>query len=288
VRDIRDVHAQPEVAVGQFLDRDRVVEIARVFPIDGDGDDVAKIGSATDVAIRYRPAEPHRFGHRFVGVRVGDTVLADDDLGVDARCVDVAQHLGDASDGAARGGRPARELGQHHLARRRAAFLAGRHEDVHEDAPIERHDVPHAIVATIVAADNPGIAPLEDADDASFDAPAFLDAFDADDHAVAVHCFVEMDAGHVNVAARVERTLGRDEAVAGRMGLQPADIEVHLFRQAEPMASNLDEIAGGDERLDVTFERRPVVAGNFEHLQQLAHAGGMVNALPHQREDLIA
>jgi hypothetical protein len=38
----------------------------------------------------------------------------------------------------------------------------------------------------------------------------------------------------------------------------------------------------------VAFERRPVVAGNFEHLQQLAHAGGMVNALPHQREDLIA
>jgi hypothetical protein len=38
----------------------------------------------------------------------------------------------------------------------------------------------------------------------------------------------------------------------------------------------------------VTFERRPVVAVNFENLQQLAHAGGMVNALPHQREDLIA
>src|SRR4029453_19615914 len=98
--------------------------------------------------------------------------------------------------------------------------------------------------------------------------------------------FVEMGAGHVNVAARVERTLGRDEAVAGGMGLEPADIEVHLFGQAESMASNLDEIAGRDERLDVTFERRPVVAGNFEPLQKLAAAGGMVNALPHQREDL--
>jgi hypothetical protein len=97
-----------------------------------------------------------------------------------------------------------------------------------------------------------------------------------------------MRAGHVDVAARVERTLGDDEAVAGGMGLEAADEEVHLFGQAEPMASNLDEIAGGDERLDVTFERRPVVAGNFEDLQQLAHAGGMVNALPHQREDLIA
>ena len=45
----------------------------------------------------------------------------------------------------------------------------------------------------------------------------------------------------------VERTLGRDEAVAGRMRLQPADVEVHLFGQAEAMAANLNEIAGGDE-----------------------------------------
>ena len=46
--------------------------------------------------------EAHRFGDRLGGVRVGNAVLADDDLGVDAGRVDVAEHLGDAADGAAR------------------------------------------------------------------------------------------------------------------------------------------------------------------------------------------
>ena len=54
------------------------------------------------------------------------------------------------------------------------------------------------------------------------------------------------------------------------------------------MTANLNEIAGGDERLDVALERRALVARNFEHLQQLAHAGGMVHPLAHEREDVIA
>ena len=40
---------------------------------------------------------------------------------------------------------------------------------------------------------------------------------------------------------------GADEAVAGRVRLQPADVEVHLFGQAEALAANLNEVAGGDE-----------------------------------------
>src|SRR5262245_15014669 len=97
-----------------------------------------------------------------------------------------------------------------------------------------------------------------------------------------------MGTGHVDVAAGVERTLRRDEPKAARMRLQPADVEVHFFRQAEAVAADLNEIARCDERLDVSFERRPVVARHFENLQQLAHASGMVYALPHQRENLIA
>ena len=49
-----------------------------------------------------------------------------------------------------------------------------------------------------------------------------------------------MRAGDVDVAAAVERTLGNDEAIAGRVRLQPADIQVHLFRQAEALAADLD------------------------------------------------
>ena len=45
-----------------------------------------------------RGAEPARLRDRLVAVRVGDAVLADDDLGVDAGLVDVAEHLDDAAE----------------------------------------------------------------------------------------------------------------------------------------------------------------------------------------------
>ena len=170
-----------------------------------------------------------------------------------------------------------------------AAFLARRHEDVHQHAAVERRDVAHAAVVAVVAADERAGAPLEDPDDPPFGAAAVLDPLDADHDAVAVHRFVERLVGNVDIAAgRLERTLRRDEAVAGRVGLQAADVEVHLFGQAESIPSNLNELAGGDERLDVPLERRLVVLRHFEHLQQLAHAGGVMHPLPHQREDLIA
>ena len=135
-------------------------------------------------------------------MRVGDAVLADDDLGVDAGRVDVAEHLGDAADGAARRRRPARQLDDDHLAGRRAAFLPRRDDDVHQHAAIERHDVAHAAVVAVVAADERLVGALENADDAAFGPAAVLDALDAHDDAVAVHRFVQMRAGDVDVAAR--------------------------------------------------------------------------------------
>ena len=143
------------------------------------------------------------------------------------------------SDRTARRGRPARQLDDDHLSGRRAAFLPRRHEDVHHHASIERRDIAHAVVTAVVAADDRGVGAFEDADDPSFGAPAFLDALDADDDAVAVHRFVEVRARNVDVTAGVELTLGGDEAVAGRMRLQPADIQVHLLGQAEPVTANL-------------------------------------------------
>ena len=249
----------------------------------------AEVGPAADVALRNGGAEPDRFGDRLRRMRVGNAVLADDDLGVDAGRVDVAEHLGDAADRAARGGRPARQLDRHHLAGRRAAFLARRDDDVHQHAAIERRDVAHAVLVAVVAADERFVAALEDPDDAPFGAAALLDALDAHHDAIAVHRFVEVRAGDVDVAAgRFERTLGRDEAVARRMGLKAADVEIHLLGQAEAMPANLNQVAGGDERLDVPLERRALVARNFEDLQQLAHAGGMMHPLAHEREHLFA
>ena len=116
----------------------------------------------------------------------------------------------------------------------------------------------------------------------------FLDALDTHHDAVAVNRFVQMKTGDVDVSAvGLERPVRRHEAVAGRMRLEPADVEVHLLGQAEPLAADLHEIAGGDQRFDVTFERGALLARDLEDLQQLAHAGGMMNPLAHQLEDLI-
>ena len=184
--------------------------------------------------------------------------------------------------------RPAGELDDHHLARRRTAFLSRRHEDIHQHPAIERRDVAHAVVVAVVAADDRRVGALEDADDASFGAAAFLDPLDTNDDAVAVHRLVQERARDVNVAAVVERPFGRDEAVAGRVRLQPADIEVHLLGQPEAVPANLNQIAGGDERFDVAFEGRPLLAGNFENLQELAHAGRVMHPLAHDVEHLVA
>src|SRR5262249_29825135 len=147
----------------------------------------------TRAQIAFRDDGPHAngFGDSLVGVLVGYAVLADDDLGVDARRIDVAEDLGDVADRAARRRRPARQLDDHHLARRRAAFLSGRHDDVHQHAAIERGDVAHAVLVAVVAADDGGVAAFEDADDAALGAAAFLDPLDAHDDAVAVHRFVQ-------------------------------------------------------------------------------------------------
>ena len=98
-----------------------------------------------------------------------------------------------------------------------------------------------------------------------------------------MHRFVEVRAGDVDVAAgRLERPLGHDEAVAGRVRLQAADVEIHLLGQAEALPADLDEIAGADERLEVALERGALVARDLEELQELAHAGGMVHPLAHR------
>src|SRR5206468_4379506 len=133
-----------------------------------------------------------------------------------ARRVDIAEHFGDAADRAARRSRPTRQFDLHHLARRCAALLSRRNEDVHEHAAIERHDVTHGALVAIVPADERFVRAFEDTNDAPFGPATLLDALDADDDAIAVHRFVEQRTGNVNVAAeRLKRTIRRHEAVAG-------------------------------------------------------------------------
>ena len=90
------------------------------------------------------------------------------------------------------------------------------------------------------------LLPLEDADDAPLDASALLDALDAHDDPVAVHRFVQVRAGDVDVAAGVERPFRDDEPEAAGVCLEAADVEVHLLGQPVALSADLDELARRD------------------------------------------
>ena len=74
-----------------------------------------EIRATFDVAFLHDAAKPLRFLDGLVAVLVGKSVLADDDRVVDARLVDVAEHLDDPSERAARRRRPAGDLDHDHV-----------------------------------------------------------------------------------------------------------------------------------------------------------------------------
>ena len=71
-----------------------------------------------------------------------------------------------------------------------------------------------------------------------------------------MHGVAEILARDVDVAAVFERRVGHDESEAGRVRLQPADVKIQLLRQAEPVAADLDDVAGIDEGFELALEGR--------------------------------
>jgi hypothetical protein len=80
---------------------------------------------------------------------------------------------------------------------------------------------------------------------------------------IAVHGVVQMRARDVDVAARIERALGKDEAVACLVRLQASDVKVHFSGKPNrcPRIESGRRMRPG---LDMALERGVLVAGNFE------------------------
>ena len=264
VGDVGDVDAQPVVAVRQHLEADRVVEIARVLAVDGDRHGRTEIRAPDDVfgADRHEPESLFDGG---LAVRVGNAVLADDDLGVDALLVDIAEHLDDLPDRAARGGGPRRDLHEHHLAPLGRTRLPGRHVHVARDPSIEGLHETEARVVDVETADDRRVPAREHADDASIDAVVARPALDAREHAIAVHRLLDVHGGDVHVGCVAARLVGHDKAVAGRVHLQAAHDEIHFVRQPHAAALGLHELARGCQRLDEASKRRAFFPGNFQN-----------------------
>ena len=257
------------IAVRQLLDRDRVVEIARVLAVDRDGPDRAEVGAPLEVLLFDGAAQPRGLRHCLGAVLVGDAELADDDLGVDTGLLDVAEDLEDAAEGAARRRRPARDLGHDHVPGLRVlALLVGDHH-VHDQAAVERDEIPCAGVVDFEAADNRLGPALEDADDPSF-GPVLPPLFDPRDHTVAVHRLVQVGAGDENVAGHpLQRLVRDDEPEAAGVRLDAPDDEVHPIRQAVMIAPRLNQMTGLDQPLEQAVDGGPLLAGDLQPRQEL-------------------
>ena len=83
---VGDVHAENHAAILGVFDADRVVEVARVHGVDGEGEslaDVSAVGLARERIVYVEPDASGLLGHRGGELR-SQPVLANGDLDLDA------------------------------------------------------------------------------------------------------------------------------------------------------------------------------------------------------------
>jgi hypothetical protein len=285
VRDIGDVHSQPEMAVRQPRQRNRVVEIARVLAVDRHYRPIAKVGPALDVAIADVFAETPRFGDRFRSVRIGNLVLVNDDLGIDAGVIRVAQHLGDAADWTASGGRPLGDLDDHHVVLLSVARLASRDPDVGRHPFVEGHDPRQPGGLEIEPAHDRRGSALQHLENAPLGPAVGPLPLHSNDDAIAVHGAAELVGGHDDVACdALERLLRRHEPEPRRGRLEPPRHLVHPLGETVAVAAKASEGAVGRQAAQLALERVAIFATNPQHADQLARGRRMRDLSPHLPE----
>ncbi len=297
VRHVGDVHAEPEVAVLQLLERNRIVEVAGVLAVDRDDVEPAEIGAPGDAvparvdrAGASAPArETPRLGNGRLFVSVGQAVLADDDGGVDAWIVDAAEHLDDPPDRPAGGARPPDDLDRHHLPGLRAARIGWRHRDVGLQATVERRDETDPRRVDIEPSHETTVGALEDLDDAALGPIAAAEALDARDHAVAVHRLLNVRRRDEDIRlAGAAGAVGSHEGVSPGVQLQPADDEVHLLGQAVALAAHLDQQPLVDEALELAPETGRQLARDRQDLHQLPRRRRVLGPIAYRAEQLFS
>ena len=77
-----------------------------------------------------------------------------------------------------------------------------------------------------------------------------------------------------------------DEAEAARIGGELPDDEIHLLGQTEPIAADLQQIAGGDKRLQLALEGGALLARYAKQLCQLARGGRVMDRLANALEQV--
>src|SRR5262245_60719611 len=182
--------------------------------------DGTEVGASANVGWLHRRAKTPRLLDGFIGVRVRDVVLANDDLRVDTWLVDVAENLDDPANRASSRGWPARDLTDDHIVCFGSAALSGWHMNVRSYTAVKRNDIGKSRGVGFDTADDRVVRSLDDADDPAFQAARCL-ALDAHEHTIAMHGLGEVRRGDVNVPsprlASFARVVGNHESKAARI-----------------------------------------------------------------------
>ncbi len=268
-----------------------------MFTVDRDDVEAPEVGAPAQVVLAGvhragaagRAGQPPRFDDCRLSVGIRQTVLANDDLGVDARVLEVAQHFDDAPDGPPGRRRPPDDVDGNHRARLCTERLGGRNGDVGLEASVEWSDEPDSRRVHVEPPDDALVGALEDLDDSAFGPVAAAEPLDPHDHPVPMHRLVKVRRGNEHVwLAPVARRIGGHERVASGLQLQPAHDEIHLVGQTVALAAHFHQQALGDEALELAPEGGALLSRNRQELHQLARRGRVLGLLANRAEQLFS
>ena len=262
----RDQQSPALLATFERLAIDRVVEVACVFTVDGHERHVGEIDATGLVDRTDGVGQCQRLG--FGGRRedVRDVVLADRDLDLHARIVDLAEHFVDASDRLRVARRLLDDLDGDDLTGLRLSDFARRDQDVVLDALVFGNDDEDTAFAEQPTDQSLGAA-LGDFDDRAFWLAAVVGPGRLDQHAVTVQDLEHLLRREPDVGAAA--IVADQEAVAVAMTHDAPGDEVELVGQQEDALAIGHQLPVAFHRGEATIEARHLFGRDVEPGRQL-------------------
>ena len=229
--DVGDRDQQAEAVLAADLDRlaiHRIVEVARVFAVDGYQRYVAQVDPVFEVGVAHFGRQPGGRLQRGVGEDVRHAELAHGDFDFHAGIVKVAQHFDHAAGRLLEARRLLEQFDADDLAGLGLARRTG-DQDVLADALVFRGDQPHAVLIE-QAPDDVAVGARRHFDDRAFEAAAAVGTGDLGHHAVAMQHFLHLFIGQEQVFARLVRN---DEAETVAVRADFAGDEAGMVGQRE-------------------------------------------------------
>ncbi|MCY1228262.1 hypothetical protein D9M72_405640 [compost metagenome] len=201
VRHVGDRDDQAPALGTADLDRlavDRIVEVARVFAVDGHQRDVAQVDAVVQVGLAHLIGQRGGFVRRRGREGMRHAVLAHRDLDFHAGIVDITEHFHHAAHRLHIAVGILDQLDTDHLPHARLALRLGRNQDVLADALVLGRDHQHAALAE-QPPDHEAVGALDDLDDLPFGPAAAVIAHHAHLRTVVVHGLLQFALGQEDI-----------------------------------------------------------------------------------------